>query len=417
MTSGHLVAEAGEAIAAALDKVEAVEMLYLSAAEKADALVQLARLESRMSSTRLRVVAAADQAGDVAEETGDRDIAAWCQRTTRMDRGAARREMVLARSLGRWTVLAQAHAAGEVSTVQADVIARALEALPKVIAAGILDEAERVLVEHAASFAPRELRVLGRRILDVVAPEVADDEERKRLEAEERAARRTTSLTTHSHGDGTTTIRIRVPDATADRLLTYLHAWTNPRKQDGTPGGAPGDSDARRELTYPVRLGHAFCDLLEHLDPTKLPVHGGTATTVVVTMPLETLLSGIGVATTDTGGRITASEARRLACTAHLVPAVLGGKSEVLDLGRGRRLYPAASRRAMSLRDGGCRAEGCDTPAAWCEAHHLVPWSRGGKTDLNDGVLLCSHHHHRAHDDRYLHDRLPNGDLRFHRRR
>jgi hypothetical protein len=134
-------------------------------------------------------------------------------------------------------------------------------------------------------------------------------------------------------------------------------------------------------------------------------------------MDLDALLSGLGVATTSTGDRITAAEVRRLACTAKLVPAVLGGKSEVLDLGRANRLYNTAQRKAMGLRDGGCRAEGCEIPAAWCEAHHLIPWSKGGKTDLADGVLLCSHHHHRAHVDRYRHDRLPNGDLRFHRRR
>jgi hypothetical protein len=170
-------------------------------------------------------------------------------------------------------------------------------------------------------------------------------------------------------------------------------------------------------VPYSTRLGHAFCSLLEHLDPTKLPVHGGTATTVVVTMDLDALRSGLGVATTSTGDRITAAETRRLACTAKLVPAVLGGKSEVLDLGRAKRLYNTAQRKAMGIRDGGCRAEGCEIPAAWCEAHHLIPWSKGGKTDLADGVLLCSHHHHRAHDDRYLHDRLPSGDLHFHRRR
>ncbi|WP_457208669.1 DUF222 domain-containing protein, partial [Nocardioides sp. P5_C9_2] len=160
-----------------------------------------------------------------------------------------------------------------------------------------------------------------------------------------------------------------------------------------------------------------FCALLEHLDPTRLPVHGGTATSVIITMDLEALKTGLGVATTSTGDRITAAEARRLACTAKIIPAVLGGTSEILDLGRSQRLYQAAQRRAMGLRDGGCRAEGCDIPAAWCDAHHLTPWSQGGNTDLEDGVLLCSHHHHRAHDDRYLHDRLPNGDLRFHRRR
>ena len=101
-----------------------------------------------------------------------------------------------------------------------------------------------------------------------------------------------------------------------------------------------------------------------------------------------------------------------------IVPVVLGGRSEVLDLGRGSRLFRSTQRKAMAVRDRRCRAEGCTIPAAWCEAHHATnPWSRGGRTDLADGVLLCSWHHHRAHDDRYLHDRLPNGDYRFHRRR
>ena len=108
---------------------------------------------------------------------------------------------------------------------------------------------------------------------------------------------------------------------------------------------------------------------------------------------------------------------RRLACNARILPAVLGGRSELLDLGRARRLFSPAQRRALALRDGGCRAEGCDIPAAWTEAHHLRPWSRGGRTDLADGVLLCSFHHHRAHDARYDLRRTPGGDVRFHRRR
>ncbi|MCL2796411.1 MAG: HNH endonuclease, partial [Microbacteriaceae bacterium] len=68
------------------------------------------------------------------------------------------------------------------------------------------------------------------------------------------------------------------------------------------------------------------------------------------------------------------------------------------------------------IRDRHCRAEDCSTPAAWCEAHHLKPWSQGGNTDLADGILLCNHHHHRAHDARYETQRLASGDLRFHRR-
>ena len=55
-------------------------------------------------------------------------------------------------------------------------------------------------------------------------------------------------------------------------------------------------------------------------------------------------------------------------------------------------------------------------PGTWAEAHHWNPWLTGGRTDLADGVLLCSHHHHRAHDPAYLAQRLPNGDVRFTRR-
>ena len=136
----------------------------------------------------------------------------------------------------------------------------------------------------------------------------------------------------------------------------------------------------------------------------------------MVTIDLQALADQLGVATVgDTP--ITADQARRLACTAGILPVVLGGESQVLNLGRSRRLFSPAQRKALALRDQTCRAEGCDIPAAWCEAHHAgTPWAAGGRTDLADGVLLCSWHHHRAHDHRYHSIRLPGGDLRFHRR-
>jgi hypothetical protein len=95
---------------------------------------------------------------------------------------------------------------------------------------------------------------------------------------------------------------------------------------------------------------------------------------------------------------------------------VLGGRSEPLDLGRSRRLFSPAQRKALRLCDKECRAEGCTVPAAWTDAHHLDPWSKGGRTDLADGILLCGHHHRLAHDPAYDHTRLANGDYRFHRR-
>ena len=103
-----------------------------------------------------------------------------------------------------------------------------------------------------------------------------------------------------------------------------------------------------------------------------MPLHGGDATTVLVTIDFDRLRDGLGTALVgDTP--ITAGQARRLACTAKVLPAVLGGTSEILDLGRARRLFSPAQRKAMAIRDVTCRAEGCEIPAAWCEAHHAKP--------------------------------------------
>ena len=164
-------------------------------------------------------------------------------------------------------------------------------------------------------------------------------------------------------------------------------------------------------------LGLAFCSLIEHVPVDRLPVHGNTAVSVVATIDLDRLTSGLGGGTLSTGERLSAGEARRLACQAGVVPAVLGSKGEVLDLGRRQRFFTSGQRKALEICDRHCRAEGCDTPAAWAEAHHRDPWSRGGRTDLADGVLLCSRHHHLVHDTTgYDHRWLPNGDVRFHRR-
>jgi hypothetical protein len=293
--------------------------------------------------------------------------------------------------------------------------------------------AETHLVDHAREFGPKELGRIGRRILDVVAPHIAEAAEAARLADLEAHAADKTRLTMRRLGDGTTRISSRVPDAAATRFATHLEAFTNPRVErnhnapnDPLTGDATAHDPVAR-LAYPKRMGQAFVQLLESLDPTRLPLHGGDATTVVVTIDLESLradlatadLIGAGLVPGDelTGDQITAAHARRLACTAKILPAVLGGNSLTLDLGRTRRLFTPTQRKALLIRDKTCRAEGCDTPGTWCEAHHLDPWHAGGGTDLDNGVLLCSHHHHRAHEPTWRLERLPNGDHRFHLRR
>ena len=104
-----------------------------------------------------------------------------------------------------------------------------------------------------------------------------------------------------------------------------------------------------------------------------------------------------------------------MACNATIIPWVLGD-GEVLDAGRGSRFFQPIQRKAMRLQQKCCQAEGCDMPPEWCDAHHLEPWAAGGKTDLKDGALLCPHHHRLAHNPAYVHERLPDGSIRFARR-
>ena len=399
----HPVLACADMVEGALADAAGTDPVFMRTPDKAEALVRLTRLVDQLETLRLRVIAAS---ADVADQDGAPNVASWLAPRTRGDHRPAHRAESLADALDqRWTLLGAATTTGHVTVAQAEVIARALDNLDAEVPADLLRRAEAHLVDQADRFTPRQLRVLGERVLEVICPDTYDDQERARLLAAERRAGAATRLSMSVRGDGSVDLRARIPEAAAARLRTCLEAFTAPRRQHAAP---------RRP--HERRMGQAFCDLLERLDPDLLPEHGGAATRVVVTIPLGDLLHGLGVGTLGDGTRITADEARRLACTAGLVPAVLGGDSEVLDLGRSRRLFTPAQRQALAVRHRECRAEGCTVPATWCEAHHQDPWSTGGRTDLARAELLCSFHHHRIHDRDFDHDRMPDGGVRFHRR-
>lgn len=408
----HPVLAAAASCASALKSVTDTNPTFMTSDDKATALVELARVEAQVAELRLRVMA---DAGDLAGNSAHRDAAGWVHHHTRARFEDTRADLRLAVALARrYAVLAAAMREGAANLAQAHVIATALDDLPREIPTDIVTKAEETLVGHCADLDPRQLARLGRRIVDVVAPEIAEAAEAKRLAELEAHAHRRTRLSLRRCGDGTTRLSGLLPDAAATRLATYLEAFTNPRKH---VDGVDEEVDPWMHMPYPRRMGQAFCQLLETLDPRRLPLHAGDATTVIVTLDLESLRTELGVAEVLGGDTITAAEARRLACTAQIIPAVLGGTSEPLDLGRSQRLFTAAQRKALLLRDRTCRAEGCTIPGRWCEAHHLQPWAHGGRTDLDDGILYCSYHHHCAHDPTYTATRLPNGDIRFHRRR
>ena len=188
------------------------------------------------------------------------------------------------------------------------------------------------------------------------------------------------------------------------------HSWPSP-----PPNTKPATARSGNAAPPPNGWAGAFTEYIQRYPTKKLPHAGGVNATIVVTMTLDSLLGGLKAAHLDTGETISAGQARRLACEAGTIPAVLGGKSQVLDLGRKRRFYSEAQRIAKTIEAGGCQVEGCDWPPGLCHLHHPIPWSRGGGTD-NDGLLLCPGHHARAHDPTYTTTHLPGGKVTFTRR-
>ncbi|MCB9388026.1 MAG: DUF222 domain-containing protein [Acidimicrobiia bacterium] len=110
---------------------------------------------------------------------------------------------------------------------------------------------------------------------------------------------------------------------------------------------------------------------------------------------------GAHVGDTSLGVALSAATIRRLACDAGVIPTVLGGDSQILDVGRMRRTATAAQRSALEHRDGHCVFPGCDRPPGWCQVHHLIPWKTGGSTNLDNLVMLCGTHHHMLHEGRW----------------
>ncbi len=121
-------------------------------------------------------------------------------------------------------------------------------------------------------------------------------------------------------------------------------------------------------------------------------------------------------ATLGSGTGIGAATARRLACDAEIIPAVLNARSEVLDLGHSTRMFNTAIRRAAWIRDGGrCARGGCRRRPVEC--HHIEWWSKGGKTSLDNASWLCSFHHWLAHEGGWTLRREPDGSYTWTDRR
>jgi hypothetical protein len=390
----------------------------IEAAAASSALGAVDRGITRLQAVRRSWVAEADRSA-VAVESGMTGTGAWLAARTRREGGQAARDVRLATALDHGLdATREALAAGDVSTEHAMVIATATAQLPQGLGADERTAIETAMVRRAKLVDPGTLRRDGRRALAAVERSQAevDAHEDRVLRTQEDVALAKSRLTWHQNGDGTTSGHFTLPSLAAAILVKTVQQIASPRRfaqQAAKAARAAGATTAAEvaDATWDAfraadgdwahRYGSAFVELLEHLPTDALS--GKVAATVVVTVAHDQLKAALGAAHLDTGHDLSASEARRLACNAGIVPAVLGGRSVPIDLGRQERFFTEAQRVSLATVYDTCAAQGCDRPYAWSELHHEDPWASGGHTDLELAVPLCGHHHRMVHDPRYRH--------------
>ncbi|WP_447003953.1 DUF222 domain-containing protein [Saccharothrix isguenensis] len=243
------------------------------------------------------------------------------------------------------------------------------------------DWSEEVLVEAARSVEPKVVRQLADRIRDRVEQDAVD-------ELDEPAAEPADVLYVRGLPGGRVEFWGELSAESGARFTAMLEPLATPRPE--------GPKDRAH------RLGEAFADVVSLASRSgDLPSEAGERPHISVTVDVEVLRRRVGHAVLDGDHYLSAAQARRIACDAKVIPVVLGGDSEVLDLGRTKRTVSVAQRKALHARDRGCAFPGCSRPPKWCDAHHVRHWSDGGDTDLGNLVLLCRTHHTLVHHSRW----------------
>ncbi len=177
---------------------------------------------------------------------------------------------------------------------------------------------------------------------------------------------------------------------------TCPEGWLN---VEALPGETPEEANARHRAQ---RLSQALMDALRTwMDPASpvdsaLPMKSRIELLVMIDYgSLTGALQKPGL--TPHGEYISAAAARRMACNAGIMPLVMGGKTQPLDLGQRRRFFSKGQKRAIAARDRGCANPGCSMPTHRCEVHHIKSFSEGGRTDVSNGALLCIRCHTSFH--------------------
>ena len=364
--------------------------------EQLDTLVASLRVDARLHAWQTGLAARVETSEAAWREHGT-STTTWLAESQNLTQKEARRLIKGGQDLDRFPIIAAAARDGHVLPTQMDAITTVLRHLPVDFPAQTMAEAQELMVGFAATHNSVELRRLTRHLLDVLAPDTADQLEAERLERELAEANRHRFLDFRADGHGPVLFRGSLPVMDAEPFIRIIDAYAAAQKRalDALDPHADYVSPSMRRADGLLAMIH------EHARHGSAPLHGGDRPRITITLNYNTLLAHAHTAglvdprgcLTTTGEPITPGQLRQLLCDADLLPVVLGGPSDILDVGRTQRLVTPPIRAALEQRDAGCVFPGCDTPPVGCHAHHVIPWWAGGDTALPNLVLVCPHHH------------------------
>jgi hypothetical protein len=280
---------------------------------------------------------------------------------------------------------------GRLPVRSAAVVVAEADRLRPLLAVGAEPAVLEGLVEMAAQHGPRGCRMLRPALL-------ARYGRQGELQDQQDVAARFVSLSQPvEDGSGTAEYRMVLDPEGKAVLEAALGPLSAPRPVEGVRDLRSSDQ----------RRGEALVGLVRRAVAAGSGVGTNPKAQLVVSVDLETLVSGlsgagVSVGGSDTGTMLAPETVRKMACDASIIPVVLGSAGEVLDQGRAVRFFTPAQTRRLWLRDGGCTFAGCSMPPHWTDAHHLVHWVDGGPSDLGNAALLCQRHHTIVHSRRLV---------------
>ena len=366
-------------------------------------IASLKRVEGATAAIKSRLVAclAGARAHDAAGMNG---TDAYLRNRMGISAREARKQAELARSLEGMDDTTDALADGRLGPEQAAALGRAARRGHL----GSPDDVQKRLLGDATTSSPEQLNEKIRR-----AEQEADDDALRRDENRAHARRRAWCS---RRDDGMWQLHALLDPVGGEAVATAIRAFTTPdapqtpirerrSPEQRTADGLVAAADAAMSAGAPVAGGirpHVSIIVRPEHEPTPATDdapdgHAGrsgrdpTGSPVDAKPPRPT-------ATTSNGATISPDAAERLLCDARLTRIVMNARSQVLDVGRATRTWSPAQRTAITARDRHCRGPGCDRPPDWCHIHHIRWWSKGGRTDLDNGILLCTRHHRLVHE-------------------